>query len=60
MSASSDTQLPRTTVSRIVVASFIGSTVEWFDFFAYAVASALVHPVASASISASSPPVSPT
>jgi len=44
MSASSDTQLPRTTVSRIVVASFIGSTVEWFDFFAYAVASALVFP----------------
>ena len=44
MSASPDTQLPRTTVSRIVVASFIGSTVEWFDFFAYAVASALVFP----------------
>jgi len=44
MSASPDIQLPRTTVTRIVIASFIGSTVEWFDFFAYAVASALVFP----------------
>jgi len=41
MNASPDIRLPRTTASRIVVASFIGSTVEWFEFFACAVASAL-------------------
>jgi metabolite-proton symporter len=44
MSASSEAQLSRSAVTRIVIACFIGSTVEWFDFFAYAAASALVFP----------------
>jgi len=41
---STSPELPRSTVTRIVIACFIGSTVEWFDFFAYAAASALVFP----------------
>lgn len=44
MSASPATPPTRPTVIRIVIACFIGSTVEWFDFFAYAAASALVFP----------------
>ena len=33
---------PATPVGRVVLASFIGTTIEWYDFFLYGLASALV------------------
>jgi metabolite-proton symporter len=35
---------PSVSLRRIIVACCIGSTIEWFDFFAYAIAAALVFP----------------
>lgn len=34
--------LPENSVRRVVLASFIGTTIEWFDFFLYGTAAALV------------------
>jgi len=31
-------------IGRVVVASFIGTTIEWYDFFLYGTAAALVVP----------------
>lgn len=38
-----DTGLP-TSIRKVVVASFIGTTIEWYDFFIYTTAAALVFP----------------
>jgi metabolite-proton symporter len=38
-----DTGLP-TSIRKVVVASFIGTTIEWYDFFIYTTAAALVLP----------------
>ncbi|MCX2180757.1 MHS family MFS transporter [Streptomyces sp. SKN60] len=38
----SDTTTPRSGISRIVAASLIGTTIEWYDFFLYGSAAALV------------------
>ncbi|MFJ9680452.1 MFS transporter [Streptomyces sp. NPDC101194] len=38
----SDTTMPRGGISRIVAASLIGTTIEWYDFFLYGSAAALV------------------
>jgi metabolite-proton symporter len=35
---------PRTPVGRVVAASFIGTAIEWYDFFLYGTAAALVFP----------------
>ena len=35
---------PRSTIIRVVAASMAGTTVEWYDFFLYGVAAALVFP----------------
>ena len=35
---------PPTTIRKVALASFIGSVMEWYDFFIYATASALVLP----------------
>jgi len=35
-------ELPDSSVTRVVVASFIGTTIEWYDFFLYGTAAALV------------------
>jgi metabolite-proton symporter len=37
-------QQPRTNIVRVVAASMAGTTVEWYDFFLYGVAAALVFP----------------
>ena len=42
-SVSEQTQ-PRTNIVRVVAASMAGTTVEWYDFFLYGVAAALVFP----------------
>ena len=36
------TDLKTNSVARVVLASFIGTTIEWYDFFLYGTASALV------------------
>ena len=38
----SATQNPQTPVGRVVLASFIGTAIEWYDFFLYGTAAALV------------------
>jgi metabolite-proton symporter len=38
------TQPPRSTIVKVVAASMAGTTVEWYDFFLYGVAAALVFP----------------
>src|SRR5919199_6532728 len=38
-----DTGLP-TSIRKVVVASFIGTTIEWYDYFIYGTAAALVFP----------------
>ncbi len=38
-----DTGLP-TSIRKVVVASFIGTTIEWYDFFIYTTAAALIFP----------------
>lgn len=35
-------ELPAGSVTRVVVASFVGTTIEWYDFFLYGTAAALV------------------
>ena len=35
-------KLPSPSVTQVVVASFIGTTIEWYDFFLYGTAAALV------------------
>ncbi len=37
-----DANAPTPSVNRVVLASFIGTTIEWYDFFLYGTASALV------------------
>ncbi len=37
-----ETRLPAPNVARVVLASFIGTTIEWYDFFLYGTAAALV------------------
>jgi MFS transporter, MHS family, shikimate and dehydroshikimate transport protein len=39
-----DPPAPRTPVARVVAASFIGTAIEWYDFFLYGTAAALVFP----------------
>jgi metabolite-proton symporter len=41
---SEQTHPPRTNIVRVVAASMAGTTVEWYDFFLYGVAAALVFP----------------
>jgi len=41
---SEQTHPPRTNIIRVVAASMAGTTVEWYDFFLYGVAAALVFP----------------
>jgi hypothetical protein len=41
---SETSQKPRTNIVRVVAASMAGTTVEWYDFFLYGVAAALVFP----------------
>jgi MFS family permease len=40
----STTPEPQSHVARVVVASFIGTAIEWYDFFLYGVAAALIFP----------------
>ncbi|MBL8772530.1 MAG: MHS family MFS transporter [Phenylobacterium sp.] len=42
MSAAEDTLASPSTLRRVVVASMIGTTIEWYDFFLYGTAAALV------------------
>ncbi|MBS1529833.1 MAG: hypothetical protein JSU01_05970 [Bacteroidetes bacterium] len=37
-------QIPKNSVRRILVASLIGTTIEYFDFYIYATAAVLVFP----------------
>ena len=39
-----DPPVPRTPVGRVVAASFVGTAIEWYDFFLYGTAAALVFP----------------
>src|SRR5262245_20059441 len=39
-----DAPLPRTSVGKVVAASFVGTAIEWYDFFLYGTAAALVFP----------------
>ena len=41
-SATADTPTPRATLRKVVLASMIGTTIEWYDFFLYGTAAALV------------------
>src|SRR5262245_52886996 len=38
----SETVRPATPIGRVVLASFIGTSIEWYDFFLYGTAAALV------------------
>ena len=38
-----DTGMP-TSIRKVVVASFIGTTIEWYDYFIFATAAALFFP----------------
>lgn len=40
--AETNSTIPANSVGRVVLASFIGTTIEWYDFFLYGTASALV------------------